>query len=194
MRRPHAVAEENNWLGEGALTDAEVAEFTEVVEHLRVVLPALLGEQWTDAVFSGDGYVVTESLRSAGGYFRGYRGVRKTAQGYAVMFRRRARIRRLAGHVQSVRGRCERLCRGRHQLDSVGPRLGSVAWMWNGTVGRIVVGCDRTADPRDPCVVLDWLSVAGWGTMSRQLNAVGENQSRGGDVDVWRQSGSRGAR
>ncbi|MGF7120554.1 hypothetical protein [Rhodococcus sp. AG1013] len=82
MRRPHAVAEENNWLGEGALTDAE---FTEVVEHLRVVLPALLGEQWTDAVFSGDGYVVTESPRSAGGYFRGYRGVRKTAQGYEVM-------------------------------------------------------------------------------------------------------------
>ncbi len=138
MRHPHAVAEENNWLGEGALADAEVAEFTDAVEHLRVVLPASLGEQWTDDVFSGDGYVVTESPRGDGGYFRGYRGIRKTAKGYAVM----------SGDERGYEGLRETFSRSEDAVKDYaaaivstfrgrGPgALGSVAWMWNGTVGR----------------------------------------------------------
>lgn len=78
-------AEENNVLGTGALTDPEAAEFTATVDYLRSVIPAAFGTEWNDLVFSGDGYVVTELQRGGSGYFRGYRGVRKTDDGYAVM-------------------------------------------------------------------------------------------------------------
>jgi hypothetical protein len=136
MRHPLAVAEANNWLGEGALTDAEIEQFTEVVEHLRVVVPASLGKQWTDAVFSGDGYVAAEFPRSHSGLFLGYRGVRKTAKGYAVM----------SGDERGYEGLTEIFSRFEDAVKGYAAevisairwaqRLGMVSWMWNGTVGR----------------------------------------------------------
>ncbi len=136
MRHPHPAAEKNNRWGQGALTDADIAEFTEVVEHLRGVLPAALGEQWTDAVFSGDGYVVTEIPRGESGYFRGYQGVRKTAQGYAVMS---GDERGSEGPLETF-NRFEDAVKG-YAADVISAirwdhGLGMVAWMWNGTVGR----------------------------------------------------------
>ncbi|MCQ4127651.1 hypothetical protein NOU13_24425 [Rhodococcus erythropolis] len=68
------------------MTDAEVAEFTAAVGYLRSVIAAAFGAEWNDLVFSGDGYVVTEESRSSGGrFFDGYRGVRRTANGYAAI-------------------------------------------------------------------------------------------------------------
>lgn len=136
MRHRHAIAEENNWLGEGTLTDMEIEQFTEVVEHLRVVLLASLGEQWTNAVFSGDGYVITESPRRDSGYFRGYRGVRKTAKGYAVM----------SGDERGYEGSTVTFSQFEDAMKGYAAAvissirwdngLGMVAWMWNGTAGR----------------------------------------------------------
>ncbi|GAA1078455.1 hypothetical protein GCM10009648_14390 [Tsukamurella spumae] len=84
-RNPLREAEENAPHGVGSLTDAEVSEFSAAVDYMRSVIPAAFGLEWNDAVFSGDGYVVTEMQRGSSGYFSGYRGVRKTANGFAVM-------------------------------------------------------------------------------------------------------------
>ncbi|MEU2237727.1 hypothetical protein, partial [Streptomyces vietnamensis] len=141
-RSPLREAEENNFLGTGSLTDDEVAEFTATVDYLRAVIPAAFGLEWNDPAFSGEGYVVTELPRSSGGrFFDGYRGVRKTANGYvaisasernsesgAVTFSRfEDAVKGYAANiVSSFRGR--------------GPgSLGSVAWMWNGATGPGVV-------------------------------------------------------
>ncbi|OZD69024.1 hypothetical protein CH272_10115 [Rhodococcus sp. 05-340-1] len=141
-RNPLGEAEENNPDGVGALTDAEVAQFTATVEYLRSVIVAAFGVEWTDPVFSGDGYVVTEFPRSGGGYFTGYRGVRKTARGYAVMW---GDERGYEGGSVTF-GRFEDAVKGYAAgvLDSFrtwrsGRYLGSVAWMWNGTIGPGVV-------------------------------------------------------
>ncbi|CAH0126976.1 MULTISPECIES: hypothetical protein [Nocardiaceae] len=80
-RNPLREAEVNNPHGVGSLTNSEVAEFAATVHYLRAVIPAAFGVEWTDPASSGDGYVVTESPRSGGGYFTGYRGVRKMARG-----------------------------------------------------------------------------------------------------------------
>ncbi|NMM92195.1 hypothetical protein B2J88_49480 [Rhodococcus sp. SRB_17] len=141
-RNPLREAEENNPHGTGTLTDAEVAEFTATVDYLRAVIPAAFGMEWTDPVFSGDGYVVTELLRRSSGYFRGYRGVRKAANGYVVM----------SGDERSYEGgsvtfgRFEDAVKGyaaevidSFRMELSGRYLGYVAWMWNGTTGPGVV-------------------------------------------------------
>ena len=140
-RNPLREAEENNSLGVGSLTDGEVAQFTAAVEYLRSVIVAAFGVEWTDPVFSGDGYVVTEFPRS-GGYFDGYDGVRKTARGYAVMSA--SERNREGGSVTF--GRFEDALKGYaagvirpFRMPHRGPQLGSVAWMWNGTIGPGVV-------------------------------------------------------
>ena len=140
-RNPLRGAEEDNFLGVGSLTDDEVAQFTAMVEYLRSVILAAFGVEWTDPVFSGDGYVVTEIPRSRG-YFAGYDGVRKTARGYAVMS---GDERNLEGGSVTF-GRFEDAVKGYAAgvLDSFrtwrsGRYLGSVAWMWNGTIGPGVV-------------------------------------------------------
>jgi hypothetical protein len=140
-RNPLREAEENNPHGVGALADGEVAQFTAAVEYLRSVIVAAFGVEWTDPVFSGDGYVVTEFPRS-GGYFDGYEGVRKTARGYAVMS---ASERNSEGGSVTF-GRFEDAVKGyaagvirSFRMERSGRYLGSVAWMWNGTTGPGVV-------------------------------------------------------
>ncbi|WP_143546037.1 MULTISPECIES: hypothetical protein [unclassified Rhodococcus (in: high G+C Gram-positive bacteria)] len=140
-RNPLREAEENNSLGVGSLTDGEVAQFTAAVEYLRSVIVAAFGVEWTDPVFSGDGYVVTEFPRS-GGYFDGYEGVRKTARGYAVMS---ASERNSEGGSVTF-GRFEDAVKGyaagvldSFRMERSGRYLGFVAWMWNGTTGPGVV-------------------------------------------------------
>lgn len=141
-RNPLREAEVNNPHGVGSLTDDEVAEFTATVDYLRAVIPAAFGLEWNDPVFSGDGYVVTELPRSSGGYFGGYRGVRKTANGYAVM----------SGDERSYEGGSVTFGRfedavkayaagvvGSFRMELSGRYLGYVAWMWNGTTGPGVV-------------------------------------------------------
>ncbi|WP_196250469.1 hypothetical protein, partial [Rhodococcoides fascians] len=141
-RNPLREAEENNPHGVGALTDGEVAQFTAAVEYLRSVIVAAFGVEWTDPVFSGDGYVVTEFPRSRGGYFTGYQGVRKVVRGYAVMS---GDERNLEGGSVTF-GRFEDAVKGYaagvirpFRMPHRGPQLGSVAWMWNGTTGPGVV-------------------------------------------------------
>jgi hypothetical protein len=141
IRNPLREAEENNPHGVGSLTDDEVAQFTAAVEYLRSVIVAALGVEWTDPVFTGDGYVVTEFPRSRG-YFDGYEGVRKTARGYVSMSA--SERNREGGSVTF--GRFEDAVKGYAAgvLDSFrtwrsGRYLGSVAWMWNGTTGPGVV-------------------------------------------------------
>ena len=140
-RNPLREAEENNPHGVGVLTDGEVAQFTAAVEYLRSVIVAAFGVEWTDPVFSGGGYVVTEFPRS-GGYFDGYEGVRKTARGYVSMSA--SERNREGGSVTF--GRFEDAVKGYAAgvLDSFRTRrsgryLGFVAWMWNGTTGPGVV-------------------------------------------------------
>ena len=105
------------------------------------MIVAALGVEWTDPVFTGGGYVVTEFPRSRG-YFDGYEGVRKTARGYVSMsaFERN----REGGSVTF--GRFEDALKGYaagvirpFRMPHRGPQLGSVAWMWNGTIGPGVV-------------------------------------------------------
>ncbi|NMM92566.1 hypothetical protein B2J88_51515 [Rhodococcus sp. SRB_17] len=141
-RNPLREAEANNPHGTGALTDAEVAEFSATVDYLRAVIPAAFGMEWNDPVFSGDGYVVTELPRRSSGYFRGYRGVRKTANGYVAMTACERNIE--SGSV--TYGRFEDAVKGyaagvidsfRNYLSA--KYLGYVAWMWNGTTGPDVV-------------------------------------------------------
>lgn len=134
-------AEENNVLGTGALTDPEVAEFTATVDYLRSVIPAAFGTEWNDLVFSGDGYVVTELQRGGSGYFRGYRGVRKTDDGYAVMSGDErsneggsVTFSRFEDAVKGYAANIVSSFRGRDPGS-----LGSVAWMWNGSTGPGVV-------------------------------------------------------
>ncbi|OZE95930.1 hypothetical protein CH302_16720 [Rhodococcus sp. 15-2388-1-1a] len=141
-RNPLREAEENNPHGVGVLTDDEVAQFTAAVEYLRSVIVAALGVEWTDPVFTGDGYVVTEFPRSGGGYFDGYRGVRKTARGYAVMSGDERGYE--GGSVtfgrfeDAVKGYAAGVIRS-FRMERSGLYLGSVAWMWNGTTGPGVV-------------------------------------------------------
>ena len=140
-RTPLHEAEENNPHGGGSLTDSEVAEFTATVSDLRAVIAAAFGLEWNDAVFSGDGYVVTELQRGSSGYFRGYRGVRKTEDGYAVMSGDErsneggsVTFSRFEDAVKGYAANIVSSFRGR------GPdSLGSVAWMWNGSTGPGVV-------------------------------------------------------
>lgn len=141
-RNPLRQAEVNNPHGVGLLTDAEVAEFTATVDYLRAVIPAAFGMGWNDQVFSGDGYVVTQLPRSSGGYFGGYRGVRKTANGYVAMT---CDERSYEGGLVTF-GRFEDAVKayaagivGSFRMELSGRYLGYVAWMWSGTTGPGVV-------------------------------------------------------
>ncbi|ATI36537.1 hypothetical protein CPI83_30570 (plasmid) [Rhodococcus sp. H-CA8f] len=142
-RNPLLEAEENNFLGTGSLTDAEVAEFKATVDYLRAVIPAAFGLEWNDPIFSGDGYVVTEVPRSSGGrFFDGYRGVRKTAKGYVAMTASERNSE--SGSVtfsrfeDAVKGYAAGVI-GSFRMELSGRYLGYVAWMWNGTTGPGVV-------------------------------------------------------
>jgi hypothetical protein len=141
-RNPLRQAEENNPHGVGSLTDTQVSAFTATVNYMRLVIPDAFGLEWNDAVFSGGGYVVTELPRSSGGYFGGYRGVRKIENGYAVMSGDERRYEgtsvtfsrfqdAVKGYVAGVIGSFRMHRSGRH--------LGYVEWMWNGTTGPGVV-------------------------------------------------------
>ncbi|GHP18256.1 hypothetical protein RN2511_029920 [Rhodococcus sp. NKCM2511] len=140
-RNPLREAEENNPHGAGALTDDEVAQFTAAVEYLRSVIVAAFGVEWTDQVFSGDGYVVTEFPRS-GGYFDGYEGVRKTARGYVSMSASERNSEGAAvtfGRFEDAVKRYAAGVIGSYRMPHRGPQLGYVEWMWNGTTGPGVV-------------------------------------------------------
>ncbi|ATI36519.1 hypothetical protein CPI83_30470 (plasmid) [Rhodococcus sp. H-CA8f] len=141
-RIPLEPAEENNPHGVGSLTDAEVSEFSAAVDHLRSVIPTAFGLEWNDAVFSGDGYVVTEMQRGSSGYFSGYRGVRKTANGFAVMSGDERRYEgasvTFSRFEDAVKGYAAEVI-GSFRMHRSGRYLGFVAWMWNGTTGPGVV-------------------------------------------------------
>lgn len=141
-RNPLREAEENAHHGVGSLTDTEVSAFSATVDYMRSVIPAAFELEWNDPVFSGDGYVVTELPRSSGGYFGGYRGVRKTENGYAVMSGDERRYEgasvTFSRFQDAVKGYAAEVI-GSFRMHRSGRYLGYVAWMWNGTTGPGVV-------------------------------------------------------
>ncbi|MDZ7914307.1 MAG: hypothetical protein U5O16_21100 [Rhodococcus sp. (in: high G+C Gram-positive bacteria)] len=85
---------------------------------------------------------MTEMQRGSSGYSSGYRGVRKTSNGFAIMSGDERRYEgasvTFSRFEDAVKGYAAEVI-GSFRMHLSGRYLGYVAWMWNGTTGPGVV-------------------------------------------------------